>query len=185
MARRTTRPTEAQLEYCRWLGINVGVNDTRYEITQKITQALGKVASELLRQTSIKPGHVVRTNYFGSEPEVVVLLKIGVERTSVKLLGSGRVRNISTVQYPKDAPPSLAIVDVFPPPQNWQHAFIVTLEGGRIDAKYDPRLRRQFLQLVEKELEPHERQTLVEYGEYWRIDAVDRLRGRFLEKNDL
>lgn len=184
MVRHSARPTKAQLEYCQILGVSVDDNDTLNDVKKKLDLALGKVATRLLRQTSIKPGHVVRTDYFGSEPEVGVLLKIGVEKTSVKLLGSGSVKNFNTVQYPRDAPPSLTIADVFPPPQNWQHAFTVTLEGGRIDAEYDPRLRRQFLQFVGRELAQHERQTL-EYGEYWRVDAVDRLRGRFLEKNDL
>lgn len=183
--RAIERPTKSQLEFCEVLGITVNGNDTLEDVSKKIDRAKGMVATRLVRETTIKPGCVVRKNYFDSEPYLCVLTKIGINMVCVRRLDNRRSEIFITVQYRNNTAPSLTIVQVFPPPPGWQHELAVTLEGGRISArKYPSRLRERFVRFLQKQLAPGERQTL-EHGEYWLLDAVDRLRKRFVEVNGL
>lgn len=177
------RPTPAQLNFCRVLGVDVDVADTVSDVSAKIARAKGTIATRLVKNSGIRPSSIVR-KAGSTDPRLRVVVRIGIDRTYARFVQGGRNESFNTVCYPDGQPPVLAIAEVFPPPQGWLHSYAVRLERDGFETDDLARSREDFIAFVRKNLAVDEQQTL-EYGIYWRQDAVDRLRAQFIARSGL
>ncbi len=183
ITRPSRRPTPAQLNFCRVLGVKVDLADTSSDVSAKIAHAKGTIATKLFRSSGIRPSSIVR-KADSTDSRLRVVVRIGINRTHARFVQGGRNESFNTVYYPDDQPPVFVITEVFPPPQGWLHSYAVRLEQGGFETDDLVRRREDFIAFVRKNLAADEQQTL-EYGIYWRQDAVDRLRAQFVARSGL
>ncbi len=174
------RPSAKQLAFCETLGVIVKVEDTLADVSAKIARAKGVIVTKLVRGSGIRPGSIVRkTN--STDPRLRVVVRIGIDRTYVRFVENGRNESFKTVYHPDDQPPVLAMTEVFPPPPGWLHSYAVRLTQDGFETDEIARNHEGFIAFMRRYLAVNEQQTL-EHGIYWRKDAVDRLRERFIAK---
>ncbi len=181
--RASQPPSHGQLRECRRLGITVLGGTTSEMVSKLIEHKRGAVATELFKKSGIRPGSVVRKPDTSDE-RLRVMARVSIQTIHARRLDDGMVESFLLCLYPEGESPKLNMVEVCAPPAGWTHIYAVRYEQAGATAAEIAGLRRRFTRFMQQNLSPDDRQAL-EYGEYWRIDAVDHLRGRFLEKNDL
>ncbi|MFA5853453.1 MAG: hypothetical protein WC866_00040 [Patescibacteria group bacterium] len=135
-----------------------------------------QTTQRLYRESGIRLGSIIRRKDGNLNLLVLIVVKSNV--SWAREISGGPSKRFSTCLRSPNQPPTLNMTLVFAPPDGWTHAFAVqpnnVVERGGDFTKLRDRLQA----FMRKHLTPDERQTL-EYGEYWRNDAIKRLREQF------
>ena len=172
-----TAPTGSQLDLCRRLGITVPGEASRADVSKLIDRRKQELHAQLTKKAGIRPGNVVRKQ--GRDVGLLVVVSAHLDEVRFRFVADGKHGSFVPYIYPEHQGPTIFVDLVFAAPEGWMHAYAVQPPQGIEEARDDYRKRRARMSAyIARHLKPDEQQTL-EYGEYWRNDAIERLRVEF------